>query len=109
MFIAPRAHTHPIIHFTILSFLLALISSAQGQACAAGSAKQILGNWYCSEVKAITYSNFPGHGYYNKVTNMNSETGECKSEKFFYSGSLSPLNEEVCEALMAMILSNDVE
>lgn len=68
-------------------------------ACAAGSgsgiARELKGNWYCSQVPAISYSNFPGHGFYNKVTAMNAATGQCENVKYAYNGSLSPLNEEV--------------
>ncbi len=72
-----------------------LPSLTNAQSCAAGSAQEINGNWYCSEVRAITYNNFPGHGYYNKVTDMDASNGQCTSEQYGYSGSLSPLNEEV--------------
>lgn len=70
-------------------------SKVDAQACAAGTAKEIKGNWYCSQVKAITYSDFPGTGSYNKVTKMDANSGECESENYSYSGSLAPLNEEV--------------
>ncbi|KAL8988327.1 MAG: hypothetical protein Q9177_002579 [Variospora cf. flavescens] len=66
-----------------------------GQECALGTAKEIAGNWYCSEVKAITYSNFPGTGSYNKVVDMDPKTGQCTTEKHAYSGSLAPLSEEL--------------
>ncbi|CAO1598210.1 target of Sbf [Xanthoria calcicola] len=69
--------------------------SVTAQACAAGTAQQIDGNWYCSEVKAITYSNFPGTGSYDKITNMDPNTGQCTSEKHAYSGSLAPMSEEL--------------
>ncbi|KAG8527097.1 uncharacterized protein KY384_008526 [Bacidia gigantensis] len=76
--------------------LLALaIRDTNAQECAAGSAKKVAGNWYCSAVNAIKYENFPGHGFYNKVSNMNATTGECTSEQHNYSGSLSPLDEEL--------------
>jgi len=53
------------------------------------------GNWYCSAVDSISYTNFPGTGFYNKVTKMIAATGQCETEKHSYSGSLAPLNEEV--------------
>ena len=91
-----RALLVPII-ITVTSSTLLTITNAQ--TCAAGSGagtpQEINGNSYCSDVKAITYDNFPGYGYYNKVTNMDAETGQCSSEIYAYSGSLSPLNEEV--------------
>lgn len=79
-----------------VSLGLLFLPPTTAQACAAGSAQEIAGNWYCSQVNAITYSNFPGEGYYDKVTNMDAATGECGSVQYGYSGSLSPLDEEVC-------------
>ncbi|KAF6240147.1 hypothetical protein HO173_001757 [Letharia columbiana] len=63
--------------------------------CAAGTAQEINGNWYCSEVNAVTYASFPGFGSYEKITDMNANTGDCSSVRYNYSGSLSPLNEEL--------------
>ena len=83
----------------LLFTCFSVFSRVNAQACAAGSAKEIAGNWYCSEVKAISYQNFPGHGYYNRVIGMNTSSGECTTEKHQYSGSLSPLNEEASHAL----------
>lgn len=76
------------------SFTIFIIGVAC-QGCAPGTAEEINGNWYCSPVKAITYSNFPGSGSYNRVTHMDASTGECSQQRHTYSGSLSPLNEEV--------------
>ena len=75
--------------------LFLIVHGAAAQACAQGTAQMINGNWYCSPVKAITYSNFPGTGSYLKVTHMDSASGQCSSERYDYSGSLAPLNEEV--------------
>jgi len=61
--------------------------------CAAGS-ELSGGNWYCQPVKAIKYSNVGHSGSYNKVTAFNSD-GSCSFEPVSYSGSLSPLDEEV--------------
>ena len=44
---------------------------------------------------SISYTSFPGTGFYNKVTKMLAATGQCETEKYSYSGSLAPLNEEV--------------
>ncbi|KAL9008758.1 MAG: hypothetical protein Q9173_006150, partial [Seirophora scorigena] len=73
-----------------------------GQECAIGSAKEIAGNvslhvdfFNKGLVTAITYSNFPGTGSYNKVVDMDPKTGQCTTEKHSYSGSLAPLSEEV--------------
>ena len=80
----------------ITPFLILLgANESNAQACAAGTAQEINGNWYCSEVNAISYTNLPGNGSYNKVTNMDAATGQCSFEQYGYSGSLSPLDEEV--------------
>lgn len=63
--------------------------------CAADTAQEINGNWYCSETTAVTYTNFPGFGSYKKITDMDADTGDCSSVRYNYSGSLSPLDEEV--------------
>ena len=74
---------------------LTTLQGASAQACAAGVASEIKGNWYCSEVTAVTYANFPGVGSYERITDMDADSGECSSVRYDYSGSLSPLNEEV--------------
>ena len=53
------------------------------------------GNYYCKEVKAITYEGVGGSDSYNKVTSMDSTSGTCGSTPYGYSGSMSPLDEEV--------------
>ena len=56
-------------------------------------------NWFCDQVRAITYAGVGGVGSYDKITNMNSnalEDSQCSSAPFGYSGSMSPLDEEVC-------------
>jgi hypothetical protein len=52
------------------------------------------GNWYCQEVKAITYTGVGGTGQYNRVTNMGSD-GTCSSTGSPYSGDIAPLDQEV--------------
>ncbi|KAF1818948.1 uncharacterized protein K489DRAFT_293708, partial [Dissoconium aciculare CBS 342.82] len=52
-------------------------------------------NWYCSEVKAISYTGVGSAASYKKITSMNPSNGVCSSTPFAYSGPLSPLNEEV--------------
>lgn len=73
--------------------IAATISYVTAQTCAAGSAKEIGGNWYCDAVKAITYSDFGSTGSYNRITSMDG--GNCKSERFDYSGALAPFDGEV--------------
>ncbi|KAI5366472.1 hypothetical protein Slin14017_G041120 [Septoria linicola] len=53
------------------------------------------GNYYCKEVKAITYTGVGGSASYNKITSMDGTSGTCSSSPYGYSGSLAPLDEEV--------------
>ena len=82
----------PIILCVIGFFMLPIVTAQQ---CAVGTAVEIKGNWYCSAVDMITYTNFPGTGSYNKLTSMDAITGNCETIKYNYTGSLAPLNEEV--------------
>ncbi|KAL6715778.1 target of Sbf [Lecanora helva] len=83
----------------ILSAIAAVIAyhikTIDAQTCDTEGAQELKGNWYCSEVKAITYQNFPGNGSYNKVMGMNEVTGQCDTVKYEYYGSPAPLNEEL--------------
>jgi hypothetical protein len=59
------------------------------------------GNWYCSEVQAISYSNFGTPGQYHKVTNMGS-SGECDFGPESYSGGMAPMDGEVRLSCLAI-------
>lgn len=74
--------------------LAATFTGAVADLCADGSVDDN-GNWYCQEVDAVTYTGLSGTGSYNKVTSMDSTTSVCDSTPFGYSGSMSPLDEEV--------------
>ncbi|EGC47378.1 conserved hypothetical protein [Histoplasma capsulatum var. duboisii H88] len=73
--------------------LAASISTVSSQACDPGTAHLLGGNWYCSAVQAITYTNVGSSGTYNEIVSMNG--GSCSSRPKAYSGPLAPLNEEV--------------
>lgn len=73
--------------------LAASLPIAFGQACAAGSAQEINGNWYCQAVSAISYFNFGTPGTYQRVTAMGD--GECATAPQSYSGGIAPLDEDV--------------
>lgn len=72
--------------------LLALAGSAA--VLAQGNCYQEKGNWYCSAVKAISYSNFGVAGQYQKVTAMGAN-GECNFAGQGYSGGMAPMDGEV--------------
>ena len=76
-------------YFLGTAALLAVTAHAQDNCLNDG------GNYYCDLVNAITYTSVGGAGSYNKITIMDSGSGTCQSSPFGYSGSLSPLNEEV--------------
>lgn len=71
----------------------AAISGAAAQACAAGTAQEINGNWYCSAVSAISYTNILGSGSYNKITSMANDV--CLSSPQTFSGPMAPLDGEI--------------
>lgn len=71
----------------------ASFSGVSAQACASGTANNILGNWYCQAVDSISYTNFGSSGTYNQITDMTD--GNCQSEPKEFSGPLAPLNDEV--------------
>ncbi|EFW22210.1 target of Sbf [Coccidioides posadasii str. Silveira] len=73
--------------------LAASITTVSAQACSDGSAQQLGGNWYCSAVDSIAYTNFGSSGSYDEVTQMGG--GTCASKKKEFSGPLAPLNGEV--------------
>ncbi|EXJ86941.1 hypothetical protein A1O3_03895 [Capronia epimyces CBS 606.96] len=52
------------------------------------------GNWYCSQVDAISYSNFGTAGQYQNVIEMGS-AGQCNFAAQAYQGGMAPMDEEV--------------
>jgi hypothetical protein len=95
-----------IVLYAAFSLLALLPSSVVGktsaQLCRGTSTMADDGNWYCSEVTAITYKNISQPGEYNRTTRVNPQTGLCDHETVAYSGvsELTPLIGEVLEALL---------
>lgn len=84
---------------TAAALLAATVVADKRDLCSDGSTDDD-GNYYCQEVTAITYTGVGGSGTYDKVTGMYLPTpefpdGECTSTSFAYSGSMSPMDEEV--------------
>jgi hypothetical protein len=73
----------------LLSIFSALISKAS-----AGCSYEN-GNYYCNEVSAIAYENVGYSGSYMDVTNMDESTCKCTQQSVSFSGSNSPLDEEL--------------
>ncbi|KAH3669286.1 hypothetical protein OGAPHI_001407 [Ogataea philodendri] len=53
------------------------------------------GNYYCSETNAVIYEGIGYSGSYSDVTDMDESSCSCSSESTSFSGSLSPLDEEL--------------
>jgi Glycine-rich protein domain (DUF2403) len=82
--------------------VLLAYGKSSGQLCS-GTAKHASdGNWYCSEVLAITYHNISQPGAYNRTTYVDPSTGLCGHETIRYSGTgpLTPLFGEVVACIM---------
>ena len=62
-------------------------------AAAADDCYEEKGNYYCTSVQAIAYSNFGVAGSYDQVTSM--ANGQCSSTKQSSNGGMAPLNGEV--------------
>lgn len=77
-----------------LLFATTYASVEERDLCSSGSTDDN-GNWYCQKVNAITYTGVGGTGSYNKINSMDANSGSCSSSKFGYSGTMSPLDEEV--------------
>ncbi|KAK5134351.1 hypothetical protein LTR08_006531 [Meristemomyces frigidus] len=81
--------------FSAAALLAATVVAEKRDLCSDGTVDDG-GNWYCQKVDAITYTGVGGTGSYNKITGMFTEnSGYCTSAAQGYSGSMSPLDEEV--------------
>ncbi|KAK3112231.1 target of Sbf [Teratosphaeriaceae sp. CCFEE 6253] len=78
---------------TAAALLAATVVADKRDLCADGSVDDN-NNWYCQNVTAITYTGVGGSGSYNKITSMDS-SGSCGSSPSQYSGSMSPLDQEL--------------
>ncbi|ODV84480.1 hypothetical protein CANARDRAFT_29029 [[Candida] arabinofermentans NRRL YB-2248] len=74
---------------TLLSIVTILTSTANA-ACSL-----VDGNYYCSETTAIVYEGIGYSGSYSDVTAMDESTCECTQESVSFSGTMSPLDEEL--------------
>jgi len=86
--------------YTILvasSILPCVYSRTSGELCSRTSERASDGNWYCSEVRAITYRNISQPGFYNRTTDVNPQNGICGHEPVRYGANdpLTPLYGEV--------------
>ncbi|KAI4946771.1 hypothetical protein J4E91_006943 [Alternaria rosae] len=85
---------------TILSTIILLplaYSRTTKELCSGTAELSSDGNWYCSEVWAITYRNISQPGAYNRTTAVDPQTGLCGHERVNYpsTGPLAPLFGQV--------------
>ncbi|KAF2468041.1 uncharacterized protein BDR25DRAFT_373607 [Lindgomyces ingoldianus] len=73
------------------------MGKTSGQLCQGTAEEAEDGNWYCSEVRGITYHNISQPGRYNRTTSIDPRSGLCAHETISYSGtgSLTPLIGEL--------------
>jgi len=81
--------------FTAGAVIAALVTAATAEDCG----KDSLGNSYCTPVQRIEYNGVGGTGSYKKVTKMVEDSGACSFAPQSYTGSMSPMNEEVRAAI----------
>lgn len=74
---------------SVCAVSLAALSVARAQCVMSG------GNYYCSETEAVIYKNVGFSGSYQDVTSMDETSGVCQQSSKSFSGSLSPLDEEL--------------
>ncbi|KAJ8108987.1 hypothetical protein OPT61_g7786 [Boeremia exigua] len=92
-------------HLLYLAATIPLVSCrTAGQLCSGTAERAPDGNWYCSEVMAITYRNISQPGAYNRTTNIDPNTGTCGHETVRYpaTGPLTPLFGQVVALLCAV-------
>jgi hypothetical protein len=80
--------------WVIPSTLLAAAGTAVAQDSSSSSCTLEGGNYYCSQIDAISYSNFGTAGQYQRVTNMDSQ-GQCDFSPTSYGGGMAPFDDEV--------------
>ncbi|KAF8242407.1 hypothetical protein K440DRAFT_607555 [Wilcoxina mikolae CBS 423.85] len=79
----------------ILSAGLVVLGALAGSAVANPGCKTINSIGYCNAVDHITYSNIQGSGSYDDVVNMDPKTCGCDTKPMAYSGTMSPLDEQL--------------
>lgn len=72
-----------------LAVVLALVSRV------AADCQTINGTPFCLQTNKITYKGIGFAGSYNKITDMNEDTGVCLLAPFSFSGAMSPLDEDL--------------
>lgn len=76
--------------FATLSIIAAALVGTVNAGC-----QNIGGNYYCAQTNKWIYNNVGFSGSYNDVTSMDENSGTCSSTPSPFSGTLSPLDQEL--------------
>ncbi|CAI6271715.1 unnamed protein product [Periconia digitata] len=84
----PPCLTIMIYFFTsfLLTIPLHVFGKSAAKLCHGSATLADDGNWYCSQVNAITYKNINQAGRYNRTTGIDPDSGVCHHEPIAYSG-----------------------
>lgn len=74
---------------SVLTAVLASVVSV------AADCQNVGGNYYCSKTSKVTFPNLGFSGLYQDITNMDENLGSCSTSKYPFSGTMSPLDEEL--------------
>ncbi|ANB12472.1 Tos1p [Sugiyamaella lignohabitans] len=77
-----------------MKFTTSSVAGLLATAVTAQNCQNIAGTSYCNQVQELVYKGVGYQGSYNKVTSFNND-GTCSSTPYSFSGSLSPLDEEL--------------
>lgn len=77
------------------SILYTIATALVSTTSVAADCQYIGGNYYCSSVNAIKYTGVGFPGSYQDVTNMDESSCQCSSNALAFSGTMSPLDEEL--------------
>lgn len=75
--------------FATLTLIASILATARADC------QNVGGNWYCAQTNKFIYYNVGFSGSYNDVTSMDENSGTCSSTPSPFSGSLSPLDQEL--------------
>ncbi|VEU24011.1 DEKNAAC105213 [Brettanomyces naardenensis] len=78
-----------------LKVLLSLVSTLSLASKAIADCSYVGGNYYCAQTDAVVYENLGFSGSYSDVTNMDETSCQCSQQSLSFSGTMSPLDEEL--------------
>ena len=77
------------------SILYTIATALVSTSSVAADCQYVGGNYYCNSVNAIKYTGIGFAGSYQDVNNMDESSCQCSSNALAFSGTMSPLDEEL--------------